>query len=69
MSEESAGLTRGTLVMCQIGENTVVGPCRIVYVGADYVTVEDPDKKVWQTSLDRVKRADDQLSALFSTQV
>ncbi len=69
MSEEAIGLTRGTLVMCQIGENTVVGPCRIVYVGADYVTVEDPDQKVWQASLDRVERADDQLSALFSTQV
>ena len=63
--QEDGSLTKGTLVVCRLGENTVIGPCRVVFVGADYVTVEDPDRKIWQTTPDRVKRADDQLSDLF----
>jgi len=69
MSEENedVGLTKGTLVTCRLGERTVIGPCRIVFVGADYVTVEDPDQRVWQTTPDRVERADDQLSELLNS--
>lgn len=63
---EGVGLTKGTLVTCRLGERTVIGPCRIVFVGADYVTVEDPDQRVWQTTPDRVERADDQLSELLN---
>ncbi len=71
MSEEpqDISLTKGTLVMCRLGEKTRVGPCRVVFVGADYVTVEDPDQNIWQTTLDRVERADDQLSSLLNSQV
>ncbi len=66
---QNTNLTRGTLVMCRLGEKTVVGPCRVVYVGADYVTVEDPDQNLWQTTSDRVERADEQLSDLLNTKV
>ncbi len=71
MSEDAQefSLSKGTLVMCQLGEKTRVGPCRVVFVGNDYVTVEDPDQNIWQTTPDRVARADDQLSNLLSSQV
>lgn len=64
---QGTNLTQGTLVMCNLGEKTVIGPCRVVFVGADYVTVEDPDRNIWQTTPDRVERADDQLSSLFNS--
>ena len=71
MSEETrdTSLSKGTLVMCRLGERTKIGPCRVVFVGSNYVTVEDPDQNVWQTTLDRVERADDQLSSLLNPQV
>ena len=65
---QTTTLTKGTLVMCRLGERTVIGPCRVVFVGSDYVTVEDPDRNVWQTTPDRVERADEQLGELFSSQ-
>jgi len=64
---EEMGLTKGTLVTCRLGEKTTIGPCRVVFVGADYVTVEDPDQRVWQTTLDRVERADEHLSDLLNS--
>ena len=69
MAEETQGteLTKGMLVMCRLGEKTVVGPCRVVYAGEDYVTVEDPGRKVWQTTPDRVDRADERLSHLLNS--
>ena len=70
MSEEPQGasITRDMLVMCRLGENTTIGPCRVVFVGADYVTVEDPERNVWQTTVDRVERADDRLADLLNPQ-
>ncbi len=70
MSEETQNLTltKGTLVMCRVGKRTKVGPCRVIFVGADYVAVEDPDRNLWQIDLDRVERADDQLSHLLNSQ-
>ena len=65
---QNAVLTKGTLVICRIGERTVVGPCRVIFVGPDYVTVEDPDQNVWQTDPERVERADEQLGELFNSQ-
>ena len=52
--------------MCRLGEHTVVGPCKVLFVGEDYVTVEDPNQKLWQTTLDRVEPADDQLSDMLN---
>ena len=63
---ERANVSAGTLVVCRLGDHTVVGPCKVLFVGEDYVTVEDPNQKLWQTTLDRVERADDQLSDLLN---
>ena len=59
-------ITAGMLVTCQLGEHTSVGPCKVLFVGDDYVTVEDPNQKLWQTTLDRVEPADDQLSDMLN---
>lgn len=68
MSEDSQEfeITPGTLVMCRIGDNTVVGPCKVIFVGPDYVTVEDPAKKLWQTTVDRVDKADSQINDMLN---
>ena len=65
MSEELQ-LTQGMLVTCRVGDNTKVGPCRVVFVGDDYVTVEDPDQKMWQIEPGRVEPANEQLAGLLS---
>jgi hypothetical protein len=65
MSEEMQ-LSQGMLVTCRVGEKTKVGPCRVVFVGDDYVTVEDPDQKMWQIEPTRVEPANDQLAGLLS---
>ena len=64
--EQQADITAGMLVTCRLGEHTVVGPCKVLFVGEDYVTVEDPNQKLWQTTLDRVEPADDQLSDMLN---
>lgn len=64
--EQRPNISAGMLVMCRLGEQTLVGPCKVVHVGDDYVTVEDPNQKLWQTTLDRVEAADDQLSDLLN---
>ncbi len=64
--EQQVDITAGMLVTCRLGEQTVVGPCKVLFVGEDYVTVEDPNQKLWQTTLDRVDPADDQLSDMLN---
>ena len=60
MPEESVqehNISPGTLVMVRLGDRTVVGPCKVIFVGPDYVSVEDPGERLWQTTLDRVELA------------
>ena len=54
-SKRPLDLTAGMLVSCRVGERTTVSPCRVIYVGPGYVTVEDPERRMWQVSPDRVE--------------